>query len=72
MFNYLRNKLCLVDSIKQLELEVHNQQQLIQVLQEQLEISNEKLTDKNNELTTLDIYTKQLESKLNTIKQLVD
>ena len=71
MINYLRNKLCLVNNLKQLELEVHNQQQLINTLQEQLNSCNEILLNKHIELSNLNKYTSELELKLKQIKALV-
>lgn len=72
MINYLRNKFCLVNDIKQLELEVHNQQQLINTLQEQLNTCNDVLLNKHIELSNLNKYTSELENKISQIKQLVN
>lgn len=64
MFKYLKNKYCLINKIKQLELEVHNQQQVLEVLQEEL-------TNKTIELNNLNNYTKELEDKVNNVKAII-
>lgn len=78
MIKYLKNKFCLLTKINHLELEVHNSNKVIEVLQEELEVlkkelanSYDVLANKKIELSNLNSYTKKLENKINSIKQLV-
>lgn len=60
---------------EQLELEVHNSSKVIEVLlvvlRKELADSYDVLADKKIELSNLNSYTKKLENKINSIKQLV-
>lgn len=64
MINYLRNRVCLITKVTELELLVHNQQQVLEALQEEL-------TNKIIELNNLNSYTKELEDKVNNIKAII-
>jgi predicted nucleic acid-binding Zn-ribbon protein len=71
MINYLKSKFCLVNTIKQLELKLHNQEQLLIAVEAELDRCSNKLFNKEIELSNLNNYTKELEHSINQVKAIV-
>lgn len=71
MINYLRTKCNLVNEIKQLQLKLHNQEEIVLALEEQIDKDTEELDGLKIELINLNNYTEELERKINEIKKLV-